>query len=623
MLKITIPFRSISARVFPTDETSMLKITIPNAIQLQASAVSCKRRRRFWASLVSDIRFSSLAWVSGLLALLVVAVSPASAQETASLVILSEDGIPVGTTENPLVLREDEGSVAFTVHLSTQPVDADNIVALMPAIMGAEGVMLSLPSLEFLPGGGDLGWDVPRKITVRVANDDIAQGTRYAEITFAFIGSSTDPLYVDASAVVSPTMVTIIDDDPASTKITLGVAPSSGQEGDSVSVTITAVLDAAARTQSTNVGLSIQYLEAMEEDVTFPGGTVITISAGDRVGSVDVLLNLEEDYIDEGSETFRILGGVMDGPGMDADFVVESTTFTIVDNDTRGIEVPTRAIELTEGGGGEEYSVVLTSEPTAPVAVMLSVTGAEGVMLSSSSLQFSETKDEDGGWNVPQAVTVTVEDDGIAQGTRNAEITYVVSGGDGDYQDIEITPTEVIVLDDDIPSTAIIVTADQDSGEEGASVPVKFTAVLDAAARPQDTNLVLEILGAGTDEVTLSGEAGTTIVIPAGQRTGTLTVVLDLEDDNIAKENLRFSISGVAPGLQVDLVPFTKLDNDTASTRIALTADQNSGEEGDSVPVKVTAMLNAAARTQDTNVTLSILGAGGIRLHYPGQMELR
>ena len=105
---------------------------IPNAIQLQASAVAWKRCRRFWANLVPDFRFSSLAWVSGLLALLVVAVSPASAQNTdpVSFVLPEELRIVEGASMSYFVRLSDpeEGPVLVAVSITND--DFNTIVLI-------------------------------------------------------------------------------------------------------------------------------------------------------------------------------------------------------------------------------------------------------------------------------------------------------------------------------------------------------------------------------------------------------------------------------------------------------------------------------------------------------------
>src|SRR5206468_3708670 len=85
---------------------------------------------------------------------------------------------------------------------------------------------------------------------------------------------------------------------------------------------------------------------------------------------------------------------------------------TNTDNDTAGITVnPTAGLVTTEAGGTATFTVVLNSQPTADVSIVLSSSDTtEGTVLSTS-LTFTSAN-----WNVAQTVTVTGVDDLTADG---------------------------------------------------------------------------------------------------------------------------------------------------------------------------------------------------------------
>ena len=145
----------------------------------------------------------------------------------------------------------------------------------------------------------------------------------------------------------------ILDDDAASTRVVLSLDRSSAAEGGDGFVRVTAVLDASPRPQATTVTLSLELdLEADAADVElfFPLGedTIeILIPAGERSGSIGVVLELTDDKIDDGGERFTILGRV-------ADLDDGRAIFTITDDDRRGIEVspPTLTVDGRRGSVG-------------------------------------------------------------------------------------------------------------------------------------------------------------------------------------------------------------------------------------------------------------------------------
>ena len=101
---------------------------------------------------------------------------------------------------------------------------------------------------------------------------------------------------------------------------------------------------------------------------------------------------------------------------------IGSVKVSVTENDTAGVTVSPGSVEVTEGGSAE-YTVVLTSEPTASVTV--SVSGATGdVSVSGAPLTFSVSN-----WNEEQTVTVSADEDLDAVRDADVTLTHAATGG--------------------------------------------------------------------------------------------------------------------------------------------------------------------------------------------------
>jgi len=117
------------------------------------------------------------------------------------------------------------------------------------------------------------------------------------------------------------------------------------------------------------------------------------------------------------------------------------------------------ALEVAEGGQTKWYTVVLNTQPTAPVTVTITTDGQVGV--SQQELTFTPSN-----WDIPQAVEVTAVADDLAEGDHEGIIVHVVDSADPDYSSQFLAAQEVrakvadnyrvtITLLDPVPSTVL------------------------------------------------------------------------------------------------------------------------------------------------------------------------
>lgn len=196
---------------------------------------------------------------------------------------------------------------------------------------------------------------------------------------------------------------------------------------------------------------------ALSGSVTIPNGqTTVTIP----VATLD-------NAIDQDTRTVIVtLTGATNGAVLGA---ATEATVSIQDNDTAGVTVSGGPLTIAEAAGTGNFTVVLTSEPTAAVTITVTSSGPDAAAVSPATLTFTPAN-----WNSAQTVTATGVDDDVASGGRTVTVSMAAASSDGAYDSIAIADVGVTVMDDD--ETGIIVAPTTLSLVEGESG--SFTVVL-------------------------------------------------------------------------------------------------------------------------------------------------
>ena len=107
------------------------------------------------------------------------------------------------------------------------------------------------------------------------------------------------------------------------------------------------------------------------------------------------------------------------------------------------------ATEVTEGGSGDDYEIVLSAQPTETVQVtatpgdaQINIGSGPGVPLV---LDFTT-----GNWQTPRTVSVTAFDDDIYEGETAHKTTITHTADGGEYTGVTISSVEVSVIDDEL-----------------------------------------------------------------------------------------------------------------------------------------------------------------------------
>ena len=362
---------------------------------------------------------------------------------------------------------------------------------------------------------------------------------------------------------VTPTSVTLTDDDPTSTEIVLSALPSTVTEGaGTTAVEVTATLDAGARAEDTRVTVSVSGSGDPEAvDFTPVQDFVILIAAGATSGRGAFNLTPHDDDVEEVGATLTVSGSAV--------LPVSAASVAITDNDVAsdGIALSASPAVVSESAGNVSVRVTASLDGAARQAqtvVTVSVSGSG----DPQAVDFRPVAD----FTITVATgeasgtgTFTLEP--LDDATVEIDETLTLSG----ESDLPVESTSVRLADDDDPSTRIVLSADPDRASEGdGPTPVTVTATLDRALRQLATSIAVSVSGSGEAHAAdFAAVPDFAITIPANAASGTATFTLEPEDDTTVEADEQVTIAGMSD-LPVTSTTVTLADDDEASTRILL-----------------------------------------------------
>ncbi|PHN24258.1 hypothetical protein AO240_18300 [Pseudomonas sp. ICMP 460] len=379
------------------------------------------------------------------------------------------------------------------------------------------------------------------------ANDVYANGSTVSTAITGVTGGNFENLVPDPA----PAVTTIADSiDTTTVTLTAGQTVTEGGQ-----ITYTATLTNPAQTPVT---------------VTLSDGSVITIKAGESVGTVVVDTPANDVYAN-GSTVSTTITGVTGGNFENLVPNPAPAVTTIADS------IDTTTVTLTAGqtvteGGQITYTATLTNPAQTPVTVTLS----NGSVITIKA-----------GESVGTVAVDTPANDVYANGSTVSTTITGVTGGN--FENLVPNPTPAVTtIADSIDTTTVTLTAGQTVTEGGQ---ITYTATLTNPAQTPVT-------------VTLSD--GSVITIKAGESVGTVVVDTPANDVYANGSTVSTTITGVTGGNFENLVPnpapaVTTIADSIDTTTVTLTAGQTVTEGGQ---ITYTATLTNPAQTPVT-VTLS------------------
>ncbi len=351
--------------------------------------------------------------------------------DTAALVIEVTDAPPADCELRISDVKLAEGTsetMTFEFMVNLLPASVETVLVDFATALGTatpdEDYVETGGTLTFLPGV------TSQPIYVEIARDAI---TEPDETFYVNLSNARGAVIADGEAVG-----TIANDDLHALYTSYEARP----EGDTGTTTfwftvvlhgksdIPACVDYATRDDTADAGT----------DYVATNGT-LCIPPGPNFDAIDV--QVLGDNIHEPMEKFflelRNPRGAVIGSGQGLG--------QIVNDDIVGITVtPSSGLTTTEAGGSAEFTVVLDSQPTAPVAIGLRSSDATEGNVAPRQIVFDA-----GNWNTPQAVTVTGVEDDDSQDVTYTIVTEPATSTDPDYDGFDAVDVSLTNIDKNSP----------------------------------------------------------------------------------------------------------------------------------------------------------------------------
>jgi hypothetical protein len=253
-----------------------------------------------------------------------------------------------------------------------------------------------------------------------------------------------DPLYKGRRA---PDVILInLDDDGPALRITAAPDLKTTESGGTAKFTV-----ALASAPSDNVTIPVVSRDKGEGNVTEPPTASLVFTTANWSVAQTVTVTGADDPLADGSVPYRIqFQPAMSADGRYAGRTADDVMMTNIDDDSAGVTVIALPnLTTTEVGGTATFRIVLNSAPNAGVTFFLrSNNPAEG-LVSPGSVEFTVDN-----WNVPQTVTITGQQDTLADGNQVYAVTFdpAQSSDTTGYHEFVIDPIPVTNLDDDSPA---------------------------------------------------------------------------------------------------------------------------------------------------------------------------
>ena len=338
-------------------------------------------------------------------------------------------------SNNSTAVTEGGAGDSYTLVLASEPFADVTIALTVDAQLSAD-----VSSLTFTSSN----WNTPQTVTVNAVNDTAIEGDHSGSISHAV--SSSDAKYNGLSVASVTVSITDNDTNVVAAGATLiqsngSTAVTEGGAGDSY----TLVLDSQP---SADVTVSLTVNAQLSADVS---RLIFTPTNWDTAQTVSV--SAVDDTVVEGNHSGSITHTVSSNDANYDGLSVASVTVSITDNDTSVVVTPGATLvqsngstAVTEGGAGDGYTLVLSSEPSADVTITLTLDAQ--LSADVSRLIFTPTN-----WDTPQAVSVSAVDDTSVEGDHSGSITHAVSSNDTDYDGLSVASLSVAITDNDEAST--------------------------------------------------------------------------------------------------------------------------------------------------------------------------
>jgi len=414
-----------------------------------------------------------------------------------NLTVADDDQAGVVVAPTTLTTREPDGTASFTITLTSEPTATVTV-----NLVSTDVSECSVPATVALDA---TNWAQGVVVPVNAMNDDIDDGAQIC--TVQTIVSSGDRNYAGSSA--ADVMVTVEDDsDHVGTLFSTTVLTVS-EPSESTVFTV-------ALTSEPLSAVTIHLVSSDPGECSAPNAVVLdpkTWATG-----VGITVSAVDDAVDDETQFCRLQTDVTSlDPGYHGISLADLMVM-VQDEDHAGIAVNQHVFTMTEPSGAANFTITLTSEPTAAVIVHLTSNDpSECAVPASVALDGSN-------WRRGVGVTLNAVNDDIMDGSQLCTVTTTVDSADPNYAGRALTDLTVTVTDEDVAGVIVTPTTFTLAELDGVG---SFTVAL--TSEPTDL-VTINLLSSDPSECSV--RAGITLTAQNWRRG--LPVTLHAVDDNQA-----------------------------------------------------------------------------------------
>ncbi|ACU62526.1 Calx-beta domain-containing protein [Chitinophaga pinensis] len=521
---------------------------------------------------------------------------------------------------------EPAGNAAFTISLPTGvTVDEDLTVNFTVAGTATAGTdYISLGTSIVIPAGQN-----SVTLNVPIQDDQVIEATETVIVTVTG-GSATNAGAFTASATNSTATINIIDNDnTAANKVISIVAANDGSEPATNAAFTVSLPTGVTSDEVVTVNFTVAGTATAGTDYTALGTSII-IPAGQN--SVMLTVPVLDDQIIESTETVTVT--ITAGAATNAGAFTAGTSNTATVNISDDDNIPSnKVISITAANDGAEpasnaaFTISLPTGVTANEAVTVNFTVAGTATAGTDYTTLGTSVIIPAGQN-SVSLNVPVLDDQVIEATETVIVT--VTGGSataaGAFTASATNATSTVDITDNDNTAAnkvISITRTADGSEPSSNGA--FSISLPAGVSiSEDLNIIYNIAGSainGTDYGALNG----TIILPAGQNSISLPVIVTDDDIIEGAESVVVSIANAAAttitGFTVSItnssatVIIADEDNTTANRVISINPVTNGSEPATNGSFAVSLPTGITA-AEDITVNYIVAGTATVGTDY-------
>ena len=422
--------------------------------------------------------------------------------------------------------------------------------------------------------------------TVRSADDVTTDPNETIEITAT----------LDGVQFGETKTVTITDDETASTRITLSLAPADVEEdAGETDVTVTGTLDGGAFTTSTDVTVTVAGGTATAgTDFTAVDSFTLTIAANETSGAYTLPFTPTSDTTVEETETVTVSGTNGDG------LTVTGATLNITNDDAPQNTLSVSATTIAEADG--TTTVTASTGGTTYLTNRTITLGFDGTATKGTDYSVDDESLTLTAGLSSVSTTVRSTDDVTTDPNETIEITATLDG-------VQFGETKTVTItDDETASTRITLSlAPADVEEDAGETDVTVTGTLDGGAFTTSTDVTVTVAGgtatAGTDFTAVDSF---TLTIEANETSDAFTLPFTPTSDTTVEETETVTVSGTnGDGLTVTGATLNITNDDVPVYALSVSVTAIAEADGTST---VTVSTGGVSFLADQTIALGFAG---------------